>query len=67
MGVEQRCGDDRDLWEVLEGLLRSLRWTGVMQLSFHWMKSHLDEVKGLDELQWYERGNLLVDSVQSVI
>ena len=51
--------DDRDLWEVLEGLLR---WTGVMQLSFHWVKSHLDEVKGVDELQWYERGNVMVDA-----
>ena len=51
--------DDRDLWEVLEGLLR---WTGAMQLSFHWVKSHLDEIKGLDELKWYERGNVMADA-----
>ena len=40
--------DGRGLWEVLQGLLR---WTGGMQLSFHWMKPHLDEIKGLGELQ----------------
>ena len=51
--------DDRDLWEVLEGLLR---WTEVMQLSFHWVKSHLDEIKGVDELKWYERGNVMADA-----
>ena len=35
--------DDRDLWEVLEGLLR---WAKPGGLSFHWVKSHMDEVKG---------------------
>ena len=51
--------DDRDLWEVLEGLMKLV---GAGRMKFNWVKGHMDEVEG-HTLTWQEKGNVAADAI----
>ena len=51
--------DDRDLWEVLEGLMKLV---GAGKMKFNWVKGHMDEVEG-HTLTWQEKGNVAADAI----